>query len=153
VDNDGSLEVVINYAYLGNRRIFGEIQTGSSFLSQNDPRVHTMVSRPSLGKDFGTKKNWLLVRAVGVKCNQDAVGARVIGLADDASYQRVEMQWPGGQRQFFPGGKAKQIVILNEGTGLSGESPVICKLAAMTAGLRVAPDPTFPMFSERPNSL
>jgi ASPIC and UnbV len=40
-----------------------------------------------------------------------------VGLADDASYQRIEVQWPGGQREVFPGGKANQIVILTEGTG------------------------------------
>ena len=28
------------YVYVGNRRLSGEIQTGASFLSQNDPRVH-----------------------------------------------------------------------------------------------------------------
>jgi len=58
----------------------GEIQTGASFLSQNDPRVH-------------------------------------VGLADETSYQRIEVQWPGGQREVFPGGKANQIVVLTEGTG------------------------------------
>jgi hypothetical protein len=48
LDNDGSLEVVIN----------------------------NLDSRPSLLKNFGTKKNWLLIRLIGVKCNRDAVGAR-----------------------------------------------------------------------------
>ena len=48
LDNDGSLEVVI----------------------------HNMGARPSLLKNFGPKKHWLLVQCVGVKCNRDAVGAR-----------------------------------------------------------------------------
>jgi enediyne biosynthesis protein E4 len=117
LDNDGSIEVVIN----------------------------NLDSRPSLLKNYGTKKNWLLVRPVGVKCNRDAVGARVyvyvgnrrisgevqtgssfisqndprvhIGLADDASYERIEVQWPGGQREVFSGGKANQIIVLKQGTG------------------------------------
>ena len=117
LDNDGSLEVVIN----------------------------NMDSRPSLLKNYGTKKNWLLIRCVGVKANRDAIGARVfvyvgdrrisgeiqtgtsflsqndprvhIGLADDATYKRIEVQWPGGVREVFPGGKANQIVVLTEGTG------------------------------------
>ena len=109
--NDGSLEVVINnldtrpesaeefrhqekladgavrrnqeqpgwrggrvYVYVGDHRISGEIQTGASFLSQNDPRVH-------------------------------------VGLGDETSYQRIEVQWLGGQREVFPGGKANQIVV------------------------------------------
>ena len=117
LDNDGSLEVVIN----------------------------NLDARPSLLKNFGTKKNWLLVRCVGVKVNRDAVGARVYvyagnrhvsgeiqtgssflsqndprvhtGLGDETSYQRIEVHWPGGRREVFPGGNANQIVVLKEGTG------------------------------------
>ena len=115
--NDGSLEIVIN----------------------------NLDAPPSLLKNFGTKKNWLMVRCVGTKANRDAVGARVyvyvgarrisgeiqtgasylsqndprvhIGLGDDAKYDRVEVQWPGGQREAFAGGKANQIVVLKQGTG------------------------------------
>ena len=39
------------------------------------------------------------------------------GLGDDAAYRRIEVKWPGGQREVFPGGKANQIVVLTEGTG------------------------------------
>ncbi len=48
LDNDGSLEVVIN----------------------------NLGDSPSLLRNFGVKKNWLLVQCQGVKCNRDAVGAR-----------------------------------------------------------------------------
>ena len=117
LDNDGSLEVVIN----------------------------NMDARPSLLKNFGTKKNWLLVRCIGTTSNHDAVGARVYvyvgsrrisgeietgssflsqndprvhaGLGDSPSYDRVEVQWPGGAREAFAGGKANQIVTLKQGTG------------------------------------
>jgi enediyne biosynthesis protein E4 len=123
LDNDGSLEVVVN----------------------------NLDARPSLLKNFGTRKNWLLIRLIGVKCNRDAVGARVsvyaddrhvsgevqtgasflsqndprvhLGLADDTSYQRVEVQWPGGQREVFPGGKANQILTLKQGTGSPSTVP------------------------------
>jgi len=115
--NDGSLEIVIN----------------------------NLDAPPSLLKNFGTKKNWLMVRCVGTKANRDAVGARVyvyvgnrrisgeiqtgasylsqndprvhIGLGDDEKYDRVEVQWPGGQREAFAGGKANQIVVLKQGAG------------------------------------
>ena len=123
LDNDGSLEVVIN----------------------------NLDGRPSLLKNFGTRKNWLLVRPIGVTCNRDAVGARVylyvgarrlsgeiqtgssfisqndprvhFGLGDDASYQRIEVQWPGGAREVFPGGKANQIVVLKQGSGTAAAKP------------------------------
>ena len=117
LDNDGSLEVVIN----------------------------NLDSRPSLLKNYGAKKNWLLIRCIGTTSNRDAIGARVYvyvgkrrvsgeiqtgtsflsqndprvhaGLANNISYERIEVQWPGGKREAFPGGKANQIVTLKEGTG------------------------------------
>ncbi len=117
LDNDGALEVVIN--------------------NLNGP--------PSLLKNFGTQKNWLLIRCVGTKANRDAIGARVyvyagarkisgeiqtgssflsqsdprvhVGLGDDKAYQRIEVQWPGGTREVFPGGAANQILVLKQGAG------------------------------------
>jgi hypothetical protein len=117
LDNDGSLEVVIN----------------------------NMGERPSLLKNFGEKKNWLMVQCIGTKCNRDAVGARAyvyvanrrlsgeiqtgtsylsqndsrlhFGLAGDTSYKRIEVQWPGGQRETFEGGSANRIVVLKQGAG------------------------------------
>jgi hypothetical protein len=99
-------------------------------------------SRPTLPKNFGTKKNWLLIRCVGVKANHDAVGARVfvyvgnrrisgevqtgssflsqndprihVGLGDELTYDHIEVQWPAGQRESFPGGKANQILMLTQ---------------------------------------
>jgi len=123
LDNDGSLEVVIN----------------------------NLDSPPSLLKNFGTKKNWLLIKLIGVQCNRDAIGARVyvyvgdrrisgevqsgasflsqndmrvhIGLGNDASYQRIEVQWPGGQKETFPSGNANQILAVKQGTGSVGQAP------------------------------
>jgi hypothetical protein len=117
LDNDGSLEIVIN----------------------------NLGERPSLLKNFGPVKNWLLVQLVGVECNRDAVGARAyvyagerrisgevqtgssylsqndsrlhFGLADDARYSRIEVQWPGGRREAFAGGPANRIVTLKQGGG------------------------------------
>jgi enediyne biosynthesis protein E4 len=117
LDGDGSLEVVVS----------------------------NMGARPSLLKNFGPRKNWLLVRCVGVRCNRDAVGARAyvyvgnrrlsgevqsgsgyvsqndprlhFGLATDARYDRIEIAWPGGEREAFPGGAANQVVTLKQGGG------------------------------------
>jgi hypothetical protein len=117
LDNDGSLEVVIT----------------------------NMGDRPTLLKNFGPKQNWLLVSCVGTKSSRDAVGARVyvyvgdrrlssevqtgtsyvsqsdprqhFGLADAVAYDRMEVQWPGGTREVFPGGKANRMVTLKQGAG------------------------------------
>ena len=117
LDNDGSLEVVIS----------------------------NMGARPSLLKNFGPKKNWLLVQCVGVKCNRDGVGARVtvsisgrrvsgevqtgasyisqndsrlhFGLGSDRAFDSIEVLWPGGDREMFGGGQSNRIIQLKQGTG------------------------------------
>jgi len=117
LDNDGSLEVVVS----------------------------NMGARPSLLKNFGSKKNWLLVQCRGTRANRDAVGARVyvyagnrrlsgevqtgsgyisqndprlhFGLGESVAIDRIEVQWPGGAREVFPGGAANQIMTLTEGAG------------------------------------
>ena len=117
LDNDGSLEVVIN----------------------------NLGARPSLLKNFGTKKSWLLAKCTGVTTNRDAIGSRVyvyvgsrrlsgeiqtgtsflsqndsrlhFGLGDALTYDRIEVQWLGGKREAFPGGKANRIVELKQGAG------------------------------------
>ena len=119
LDNDGSLEVVIN----------------------------NMGDRPSLLRNSGTRRKWLLVRLVGSQSNRDAIGARVyvdvggrrlsgeiqggsgylsqndprlhFGLADDAGYERIEVHWPGGRREVFAEGEANRIIVLKEGEGQS----------------------------------
>ena len=125
LDGDGSLEVVIS----------------------------NMGARPSLLKNFGSRKNWLLVQCVGTRSNRDAIGARAVvtvsgrrlsgevqggtsflsqndprlhfGLGDASAYERVEVSWPGGRRERFPGGAANRVVVVTEGTGqpVEAESP------------------------------
>jgi len=124
LDNDGALEIV----------------------------VVNMGERPSLLKNYGPRKNWLLVQLTGVTCNRDAIGARVFvtaqgrrqsaevqtgtsflsqndprqhfGLGDAQTYDAIEVLWPGGSRESFPGGKVNRIVPLKQGTGkLSRSAP------------------------------
>jgi enediyne biosynthesis protein E4 len=117
LDDDGSLEVVIS----------------------------NMGTRPSLLKNAGARQHWLLVRVVGVTANRDAIGARVavlaggrrisgevqtgssyisqndgrvhLGLAASQTYDRIEVTWPGGSREHFPGGRSDRVVALTQGTG------------------------------------
>ena len=117
LDNDGSLEVVVSN--LGNR--------------------------PSLLKNVGPRKNWLLLDCVGVRANRDALGALVsvevngrrmaaeiqgassfisqndsrlhFGLGDRTQYEGIEVRWPGGARERFSGGAANEIRVLKQGTG------------------------------------
>jgi hypothetical protein len=120
LDNDGTLEIVVS----------------------------NMGARPSLLKNFGPTKNWLMVRCAGAGENREAIGARVtvyagerrfsadvqtgtsfisqndprlhFGLGDAASYDRIEVRWPGGAREVFPGGKANREIVVKQGTGTAG---------------------------------
>jgi hypothetical protein len=107
--------------------------------------VNNLGARPSLLKNAAPQKNWLLVRCVGTKSNRDAIGARVFvyagdrrlsgevqggssfvsqddsrqhfGLGGDARYSRIEVVWPGGGRERFPGGDANAVVVVEQGRG------------------------------------
>jgi enediyne biosynthesis protein E4 len=117
LDGDGSLEVVIA----------------------------NMGAPPSLLKNHGQRQHWLLVRLVGTTANRDAIGARVrvqaggrplsgevqsgssyisqndsrvhVGLGASETYDRIEVAWPGGQREQFPGGRGDRVVTLTQGGG------------------------------------
>ena len=39
------------------------------------------------------------------------------GLAASETYDRIEVTWPGGTRESFPGGKADRVVTLTQGGG------------------------------------
>lgn len=119
LDNDGTLEVVVS----------------------------NLGARPSLLKNVAPVKNWLSVRCVGG--NGDAVGARVylgvdgrrlsrevqsgsgymsqgsfrlhFGLGDAARYERLEVRWPDGRREVFPGGPANHKVTIERGGGRAPE--------------------------------
>jgi hypothetical protein len=121
LDNDGSLEVVVN----------------------------NLGGRPSLLKNYGTHGNWLLVQCAGTRCNRDAIGARVFvyvegrrisgeiqsgtsflsqndsrlhfGLAHAKRYDHIEVLWPGGVRERFGGGEANRVALLKEGGGIGTE--------------------------------
>ncbi|HEY7306443.1 MAG TPA: CRTAC1 family protein [Bryobacteraceae bacterium] len=117
LDNDGSLEVVIN----------------------------NLGGHPSLLKNYGKRGNWLLVQCIGTHSNRDAIGARIFvyvenrrisgevqtgtgflsqndsrlhfGLGRSRTYDHIEVVWPGGSRERFSGGDANRIVTLKEGRG------------------------------------
>lgn len=123
LDNDGALEVVIS----------------------------NMGARPSLLKNYGPAKSWLLVKCTGVACNRDAVGARAyvyvagrrisgeiqtgtsflsqndsrlhFGLGGSLTYDHIEVQWPGGKRERFAGGKANRVVEVKQGAGSPVSAP------------------------------
>jgi enediyne biosynthesis protein E4 len=117
LDNDGSLEIVAN----------------------------NMSDTPSLLKNRGEKKNWVLIKTVGTKSNRNGIGARVtvvtgslkqmdevrsggsyvsqndlrlhFGIGDAKKIDRAEVLWPNGTREALENLKVNQIVALEEGKG------------------------------------
>jgi hypothetical protein len=72
--------------YVEKRRLSGEVQGGTSFVSQGDSRQH-------------------------------------FGLGSDRRYARIEVVWPGGQRESFPGGEANRVVVVEQGRGVPAPRP------------------------------
>ncbi len=117
LDNDGSIEVVVN----------------------------NIGDTPSLLKNSGTQLNWTLLHLVGTKSNRSAIGARLtvttggirqvdevrsggsflsqndlrlhFGLGKARQIDRVEIQWPSGRREYFVNLKVNTVLTLTEGAG------------------------------------
>lgn len=115
VDNDGSLEILVN----------------------------NLEDRPQLLKNTVPKKNWIIVKTVGTKSNRDGLGARVtvvtgarkqfndvrsggtyasqsdfrlhFGLGDAAKVDRVEVRWPSGIVDKLEGVPANRMLTMKEG--------------------------------------
>jgi enediyne biosynthesis protein E4 len=119
LDNDGSLEIVIN----------------------------NMNDTPSLLKNLGERKNWVLIKTIGRKSNSNGIGARVtvtagalrqmdevrsggsyishndlrlhFGLGNASKLDRLEVSWPSGRNESFENLTANQIIVIEEGKGIS----------------------------------
>lgn len=115
LDNDGSLDIVIN----------------------------NMNDKPALLKNTGEKKPWVIVKLKGGASNRDGIGARVtiyagnlkltdevrsggsfmshndmrlhFGLGESITIDKIEVKWPNGKTQTFLNIKANQILTLAEG--------------------------------------
>jgi hypothetical protein len=123
LDNDGSLEIVVN----------------------------NMHDAPSLLKNDGEKKNWLIVQLLGHRSNRNGIGARVtvqagdlrqadeirsggsyvsqndlrlhFGLGDALLAERIYVEWPSGETEVFQDLKANQRAVLEEGKGKKATRP------------------------------
>ncbi len=92
-----------------------------------------------------SKANWLIIRAVDPYLKRDAIGARItvktakkriirhvapgysylcsndprvhFGLGSNSTVDRIEVQWPGGDIEIYPGTNANQILTVKKGAG------------------------------------
>ncbi len=120
---------------------FGDLDGDGSV----DIVINNMDDEPSLLVNRGEKKNWLLVRTRGSRSNRDGIGARVtvaagalkmsdevrsgasylshsdlrlhFGLGEAKQADWIEVRWPSGLRETFPGAPANREVLLEEGKG------------------------------------
>jgi hypothetical protein len=108
--------------------------------------VNNMGGQPMLLVNQARNSNhWLGVITRGTKSNRDGIGAKVtvvvgdqkfvqevrsgssyvsnndmrlhFGLGSSAEVSRIEIRWPNGDRELFPGGKADRLLTLTEGQG------------------------------------
>ena len=106
-----------------------------------------MNDTPSLLKNFGERKNWVLIKMIGRKSNINGIGARVtitagglrqmdevrsggsyisqndlrlhFGIGTATKVDRLEVLWPSGRNESFENLKANQIIVIEEGKGIS----------------------------------
>jgi hypothetical protein len=118
IDNDGDVDVVIN--------------------NVNEPPDLFRLDRSGDG-------HWLMVKLVGTVSNRNAIGARIavqaggrtlyeeirgggsyyaqndfrahFGLGPATQIERIEVRWPNGLEESWPGGGADRLITLEEGTG------------------------------------
>src|SRR5262249_176271 len=108
--------------------------------------INNMNDTPSLLKNLGQKKNWIVLKFLGTKSNRDAIGTRAtvmtgtkkqvdevrsggsylsqndlrvhFGLGEAAKVDRIEVSWHSGLREYFEDVKANQVCVVEEGKGI-----------------------------------
>jgi hypothetical protein len=114
--------------------------------------VNDMGEQPMLLVNEAPNQNhWLGLIARGTKSNRDAIGAKItviagdhkyaqevrsgssyisnndmrlhFGLGSNAEVNRIEIRWPNGSREVFPGGKADRFLTVIEGQGQNPTAP------------------------------
>ncbi len=99
-----------------------------------------------LRNDGGNKNHWISIRTVGTKSNRDGIGAVVriesasgkqwsavrsgstyasqsdlaltFGLGPDTTVKTIQVEWPSGAKQSFPGIQANQFLTIDETKGI-----------------------------------
>jgi enediyne biosynthesis protein E4 len=108
--------------------------------------INNISDHPMLLVNLANNQNhWLGVQLVGTRSNRDGIGARVsvrsqsrkwvdelrsgssynssndlrlhFGLGHEAQVETIEVRWPSGREEIFPGVRADQFVTLREGAG------------------------------------
>jgi enediyne biosynthesis protein E4 len=124
IDNDGDVDVIVNNVH-------------------DTPDLFRLDVRPG--------RHWVTLKLVGVTSSRNAIGAKVtlisaggaqidevrgggsyyaqndlrlnFGLGDDTKVDRVEVRWPNGLMETWPGVPVDQIVTLKEGGGQPTQRP------------------------------
>jgi hypothetical protein len=108
--------------------------------------INNISDHPMLLVNLARNQNhWLGVRLIGTRSNRDAIGARVtvrgksrswvdevrsgssysssndprlhFGLGQETQIDSIQVRWPSGSEEIFPGRRADQFTTLTEGTG------------------------------------
>jgi hypothetical protein len=114
--------------------------------------VNNQSNEPMLlVNEASNHNNWLGMMARGTKSNRDGIGAKVtviagshrfvqevrsgssylsnndlrlhFGLGNSAEVDRIEVRWPNGITEIFPGGGVNRFVTLSEGQGQPSKGP------------------------------
>jgi hypothetical protein len=113
-----------------------------------DMLVTTIAGPARIYRNIARERgHWLMVRTIDPALHRDAIGAEIrlqtagrtqlrwinpgssflcsndvrahFGLGAAAAYDRIEVLWPDGKTETFPGGQADRIIVLKKGEGIS----------------------------------
>lgn len=117
LNNDGTMEMVTT-SIAGPARIFrNTVPNRGHWLTVRalDPRLHRDAYGAEIIVRADSKKWWKLVNPGGFLCSNDP---RVhVGLGALDRYEAIEVLWPDGLREEFPGGPVDRALALRRGEG------------------------------------
>jgi enediyne biosynthesis protein E4 len=117
LDGDGDLDLVMTGVGTP-ARVFENVRTGGHWLKVRvrDERLKRDAFGARVAVHAGGKKQ-LRVIGSAVSYFTSCVGPAHFGLGAATAFDRIEVVWPGGETETFPGGAADREVVVTRGGG------------------------------------
>jgi hypothetical protein len=118
VDNDGDLDLLVSNTHGPARLYRNDAPRRGSWLTVRaiDPRYKRDAYGATV-KVSGAEKSWLRTVGPGFSYLSSSDSRAHFGLGKLKRVERIEVRWPDGLREIFPGGSVDRSVTLQRGSG------------------------------------